>query len=563
MSEGAHAKSGRTSSAPDPLLGRTIDERYTLTSLIARGGMGKVYRAEQAPLGRLCAVKVLQPSYNGEADPEFERRFFLEASISSKLTHPNTVTIFDYGRTEDGIYYMAMEYLDGRTLHKAIKEAGWFDEERTMHVAKQICRSLREAHGRGVIHRDLKPANVFLTSHGDEPDFVKVLDFGLVKMVGEPTDGLGGPSGPRADDQLTQTGLFMGSPKYMAPEQIQGERVDARTDIYSLGIMMYEMLCGKVPFDRTNSVNILMAHVHERPPTMHEMNPGVQISPPLEELVMKCIAKTPDQRPSSMDELLFHLKNLSGQPGPTMVGYTGEYASGHMKLSSFPPPPMPAPAGSSQQAQVLSSRRPVSAIQSSGPIAAMGSQQIEAARASSSAPLSLTRRRSSRGVFVFAIFVAALGILGVIGVLAWKQQRSATAVAATPAATATATTTPAATATSTATTGATANAIVKMRIDSEPPGASVRENGVEICSATPCDVVYNGDDTDPIKEHRLSFSKPGFRPETKSVRIADAPIKIKLARAPSGGHAPVPAQSAAAKPESSGEPLKGFKDLPY
>src|SRR5580704_1015298 len=257
MTDGAPAAASNGGGAPDPLIGRVINERFRITSVLARGGMGKVYLAEQAPLGRTCALKVLNPDYARGQDPEFHKRFFLEASIASKLAHPNTVTIFDFGKTDDGIYYMAMEYLEGQTLHRAIREAGHFSEERTAHVARQICRALREAHSLGVIHRDLKPANIFLVEHGDETDFVKVLDFGLVKNVSE-----------TKTEDLTQTGLFMGSPKYMAPEQIRGDRVDARTDIYALGIILYEMVTGKVPFDRPNSVNILMAHVNEEPPPL-------------------------------------------------------------------------------------------------------------------------------------------------------------------------------------------------------------------------------------------------------------------------------------------------------
>jgi len=252
------------SAAPDPLIGRVIADRFRIMSLIARGGMGKVYKAEQAPLGRVCALKVLNPNYNGDADPEFHRRFFREASITSRITHPNSVTIFDYGKTDDEVYYMAMEFLDGQTLHHALRDVGTMHEERVGRIAQQMCRALREAHTLDVIHRDLKPANIFLMRHGDEDDFVKVLDFGLVKHLSE-----------RPEEQLTQTGLFMGSPKYMAPEQIQGGNVDARTDVYSLGIMMYEMLAGKVPFERPTSVNILMAHVGEPPPPMRAVNPNL------------------------------------------------------------------------------------------------------------------------------------------------------------------------------------------------------------------------------------------------------------------------------------------------
>src|SRR6476469_9553851 len=155
MADRASAALSKSTGAPDPLIGRSINERFKVTALIARGGMGKVYRAEQAPLGRLCAIKVLNPNYTGENDPEFHKRFFLEASIASKLTHPNTVTIFDYGKTDADIYYIAMELLEGRTLHRLLREEAPLSAERTMHIGRQICRSLREAHNIGVIHRDL------------------------------------------------------------------------------------------------------------------------------------------------------------------------------------------------------------------------------------------------------------------------------------------------------------------------------------------------------------------------------------------------------------------------
>jgi serine/threonine protein kinase len=326
---GTSPKSGQTGpsskssqSGPDPLIGRVVNDRFRIVSMLARGGMGKVYRAEQAPLGREVALKVLNTNYSGDSDPEFHKRFFLEASICSKLTHPNTVTIFDYGRTDDDVYYIAMELLEGRTLHRALREEGPFGADRAIAVARQICRSLREAHGLGVIHRDLKPANVYLVRHGDENDFVKVLDFGLVKNVDD------------KGEDLTQTGLFMGSPKYMSPEQIRGERADARADVYSLGVMIYEMVTGKVPFDRPNSVNILMAHVHEAPPTFAEMNPNVTISPVLEAIVMKCLNKQASDRYGSMEELLIAMKVIAdtrsgdlGTSGETPAYSTGKHGA--------------------------------------------------------------------------------------------------------------------------------------------------------------------------------------------------------------------------------------------
>ena len=266
--------------------------------------MGKVYKAEQAPLGRICALKVLSPKYEGDRDPEFHKRFFLEASTAAKLTHPNTVTIFDYGKpTSDDLYYIAMEYIEGARSTACSARRARSPRRASATSPRQICRSLREAHRLGVVHRDLKPGNILLVDRGDEHDFVKVLDFGLVKDVtGEAED-------------LTQAGLFMGSPKYMAPEQILGGEITARTDIYSLGVMLYEMLTGKVPFDRGKSVGTLMAHVNEAPPPLPKCNPAINVSPQMETIVKRCLEKDPKRRFVSMKDLLDALKNAGPRRG--------------------------------------------------------------------------------------------------------------------------------------------------------------------------------------------------------------------------------------------------------
>src|SRR5438876_722912 len=157
---------------PDPLLGRVINDRYRIIEQIGHGGMGRVYKALQAPLDRLVALKILAAGH--DRDPNFYKRFFLEASVTAKLTHPNTITLYDYGRTEDGIFFIAMEYLDGRTLSEAMQQDGALAQERAIHVAQQICRSLREAHALGIVHRDLKPANIMLLRQHDDHDFLKV-----------------------------------------------------------------------------------------------------------------------------------------------------------------------------------------------------------------------------------------------------------------------------------------------------------------------------------------------------------------------------------------------------
>jgi eukaryotic-like serine/threonine-protein kinase len=495
MTDRASAALSKGPGAPDALIGRVISDRFKVHGLIARGGMGKVYRAEQSPLGRVCAIKVLNPSYAGEHDPEFHKRFFLEASVASKLTHPNTVTIFDYGRTEDDIYYMAMEYLEGHTLHRAIREATQFPEERATHIARQICRALREAHSLGVIHRDLKPANIFLVEHGDETDFVKVLDFGLVKNV----------SGDGQGEDLTQAGLFMGSPKYMAPEQIRGDRVDARTDIYALGIILYEMITGKVPFDRANSVNILMAHVNEEAPSLREMNPKVDVSPALEEIIARCMAKDPDVRFRSMDEVLAALKRSSGGGlGPSVSGVaSGEYRA---LSSSASDPQLPSPLGRSTE-----------------PPAGVTSLVPE--------PLV---RSGSKGMLVAAV-AGALGVAGIIGFVALRSadRRVSSTSAARAAVASAATSSPQAlTAAIPAPAPVPPAAMAKMQVRSEPDGASVKENGVELCSSTPCDIVYRGADADPGREHKLTLARAGYRLETKTVTAADGAVTVKLTLAP-------------------------------
>src|SRR3989442_3583061 len=204
----------------DALMVGVLKDRYTFVSAIGHGGMGRVYKALQAPRDRVVALKILGAGH--DRDPNFYKRFFLEASVTAKLTHPNTITLYDYGRTDDGIFFIAMEFLNGRTLSQAMQADGPLAQERAIHIAQQICRSLREAHSLGIIHRDLKPANVMLLTQQDDHDFVKVLDFGLVKFF----------SGESTESDITNAGTFMGSPHYIAPEQARNRSPDHRCDIY-------------------------------------------------------------------------------------------------------------------------------------------------------------------------------------------------------------------------------------------------------------------------------------------------------------------------------------------
>jgi len=542
-------------SVDDPHVGRLINGRFKIVSLLARGGMGRVYRAEQAPLGRVCAVKILTTTYEGEHDPEFHKRFFLEASIASKITHPNSVTIFDYGQTDDDVYFMAMEYLEGVTLHRAIRVSGAFPEARVAHIGRQVCRALREAHALGCIHRDLKPANIFLTEHGDEPDFVKVLDFGLVKNVVAET---------KPEDQLTQTGLFMGSPKYMAPEQIRGERVDARTDVYALGIILYEMLTGKVPFDRTTSLNTLMAQVNDAPPKMRDIKPDVDASPELEDLVVRCMAKDPRDRVGSMDEVLAALKRVGGLGG----GLTGEYralgasASGPFSRAdptpsasgppkSQPPSVVPSAPGGDQPSVSVTLSAPHTIPSVTPMVESAGGGSITV-RGGSIPPPNFRRRSGPNVPLIVGGLALAGGLLALV--LARRPEPPPASASAAPPPPSAAAPMPAATSPSPSSVTNT----LSVHFASEPPGASVKENGEELCAPTPCDHAFAADTT---VDHKVVISRQGFRPETRVVHATDAQIAVTLApvRAwtpPARGASPKAADSPASTPQ-------GFKDIPY
>ncbi|WP_437689393.1 protein kinase domain-containing protein [Sorangium sp. So ce176] len=273
-----------------------MNQKFKIHSLLATGGMGVIYRGEQIALERQVAIKVLTPTNSSnQIDPNFHKRFFLEASILARLQHPNIVTVFDYGRVENmepERYFMAMEFLEGETLFRRLRKAGRLSAPDAMGIARQIARGLREAHKHGVVHRDLKPSNVMLVPGEDTGELVKILDFGLVKVLADDSE------------ELTQQGSFLGSPRFMSPEQISHGKVDLRTDVYSLGVIVYQMLCGKVPFEAQNSVQILIAHLQQPVPRMRERNPEADVPEVLEAFVMRCLSKEPDGRPANMEAFI-------------------------------------------------------------------------------------------------------------------------------------------------------------------------------------------------------------------------------------------------------------------
>jgi hypothetical protein len=264
--------------------------QYTLVEKIGEGGMGVVYRAKHAMLRRPAAIKLLLAGRASEKDVV---RFEREVQLTSLLAHPNTISIFDFGRTAEGAFYYVMEYLDGFDLELLIQEEGPIESGRVLRILAQVSGALSEAHGLGLIHRDIKPANIILTERIDQPDVVKVVDFGLVRTLEHAT----------SDPTITTTNAITGTPMYLAPEAISApDSVDGRSDLYALGCVGYFLLTGKPVFESASVVEVLSKHLLEAPvPPSKRL--GRPVSADLEALILACLAKAPEQRPASASAL--------------------------------------------------------------------------------------------------------------------------------------------------------------------------------------------------------------------------------------------------------------------
>lgn len=325
----------------EALVGTLIAGRYELRQFIKIGGSSGVFDGLDRVMSRRIAVKMM-PAGDGTMEHRFER----EAQILSRLRHPNTLTVYDFGRAEKagGTWlFMVMEFLDGQSLKDLIRDEGAVPPRRAVRVVSQVCRSLWDAHRHGIVHRDIKPSNIFLVHVDDDPEFVKVLDFGVARLLSIREDPV--------DHDMTQAGRIIGTPRYMSPEQISSQPVDPRADIYSTAVMLYEMLTGRVPFEDATLGGLLILHLKEAPPPfdMHDFPYADDVPPDLEAAVMRALNKRPEDRFQGIEDLRIAIEAAVGMVSPRTyadrraVGGRDALESGDLG-AIMPPPPVPADA---------------------------------------------------------------------------------------------------------------------------------------------------------------------------------------------------------------------------
>ncbi len=327
----------------DPLIGTRIDGRYDVVSVLGEGGMGRIYEVRHAALDRAFAMKILRPELAQDAD--LAARFILEAKATASVKHPNVVQITDFGRLPDGVPFFVMELLVGHTLGEVIKAGGPVPPARAVRILRKVAGALAAAHAAGVVHRDLKPDNVFLVGGSrdlaapDDPGRgrllamlssgadVRVVDFGAAKIVGS--------------NRMTRAGVVFGTPHYMSPEQASGQAVDHRADVYSVGVIMYEMFTGRVPFEAETYMGVLTQHMFARPSRPSEVAGAAKELGALEDITMTCLAKKPEERFASMDDLIAAIDRVVQLDGEGDTDLGPRIGQGAERVSRSIPPPRP------------------------------------------------------------------------------------------------------------------------------------------------------------------------------------------------------------------------------
>ncbi len=319
----------------DPRIGQVLLDQFRIEERIGAGGMGMVYRARQTTIGRDVAIKILHADL--AQNPDAVRRFHREARISTSLDHPNIVRVFLFGQLPDGSLYLVMELLRGRPLADLLRVEPRLSVSRALHIAIQVAEGVGEAHAQGIVHRDVKPENVFLVTKGRDPDFAKVLDFGIARLL-------------RNEDQTqaTQSGLVFGTARYISPEGAAGEPTDARSDVYSMGVLTYQMLSGETPFDAPSPVKLLMQHIHDAPPPLDVQAGALGVPRAVASVVMRALAKNPEARFDDAAQYAEALREAAERGGVDLRGRRGEREpSGRVSIPARGPSAEPSPPSSS------------------------------------------------------------------------------------------------------------------------------------------------------------------------------------------------------------------------
>ncbi|HEY7955499.1 MAG TPA: serine/threonine-protein kinase [Polyangia bacterium] len=332
----------------DPYIGTSVAGRYKVLGKLGEGGMGVVYLAEHVFIEKKVAIKILSEDFARKAD--LVARFMQEAKAASRIGHENIIDITDFGETASGSVFFVMEFLDGGDLAHHIRDTGPMPLSRTAYIMNQICRALGAAHSKGIIHRDLKPENIYLITREGNPDFVKILDFGIAKISSLDEGG----------SRLTRTGMIFGTPEYMSPEQARGDKPDHRVDIYAAGCILYEMLTGDVPFHAETFMGVLTKHMFEAPEPPSVRAPQANISPGVEAVALKALSKDREQRFQSMKELALALADAQGIE---LAGAWTSEGSGVRPVATTPSlsitTPTAAPASALAKGPARASRTPL------------------------------------------------------------------------------------------------------------------------------------------------------------------------------------------------------------
>ncbi len=519
----------------DPMIGTLAAGRYRIIKLLGEGGMGQVYLAEHEAIEKRVALKVLRAEYATKG--EIVTRFQQEAISASRIKHPNVLDVFDFGQLEDGCFYLAMEFLAGNDLADEITRRRVLDAATGIRVSMQICRALAAAHANGVVHRDMKPENVFLQRTADGEEIVKIVDFGIAQLRSKDDAVV------ETKRRLTRTGMIFGTPEYMAPEQASGKHADLRADIYAVGIIMYEMFTGAVPFTGETFLGVLTKHLNEPAPFMNVVFPELAITVELQAVIMRALVKDPDVRYQSMLEFA---QAISATPDAAALGYRAIQSSlAEHSLSYLPH----APSTPTHQ-QFSPSTPPPAAVQAPDLARnglAITGQETAAARAETLIGAEAMTRPLAPRAKGGAIAAGLLGLLAAGGGGAWllaarnarttspapeisavvaaKPTEPAPSTSAVPAASAEVKANP-----SPAT--VTPTSAVRLEVSSDPLGATLLKNGFQVCDVTPCEVLAA-----PNETLELQAVKGALKGAAKVLAQRDQKVTIKLS-APSVAASP-------------------------